>query len=84
LVMNQGVLLSILGYGMAFIFGMMLASVLIYVLNAQSFGWSVPLQTPWAFLGTNILWVLAAGVLASVVPMWFLRQQVSTSALRYE
>lgn len=84
LVMNQGVLLSILGYGTAFIFGMMLASVLIYVLNAQSFGWSVPLQTPWAFLGTNILWVLGAGVLASVVPMWFLRQQVSTSALRYE
>jgi putative ABC transport system permease protein len=84
LVMNQGVLLSLLGYGMAFVFGMMLASVLIYVLNAQSFGWSVPMQTPWAFLGTNILWVLGAGVFASLVPMWFLRQQVSTSTLRYE
>ena len=84
LVMNQGVLLSILGYGTALIFGMMLASVIIYVLNAQSFGWSVPLQMPWAFLATNIVWVLGAGVLASLVPMWFLRQQVSTSALRYE
>ncbi len=84
LVMNQGVGLSLLGYALAFVFGMMLASVLIYVLNAQSFGWTVPLQVQWGFLLSNLGWVILAGLLASLLPMWLLRRQVSTSVLRYE
>jgi putative ABC transport system permease protein len=84
LVMNQGMLLSLLGYSMAFIFGMMLAGVLIYVLNAQSFGWSVPLKMPWEFLIKNLFWVMAAGLVASFIPLWILRRQKSTSSLRYE
>jgi putative ABC transport system permease protein len=84
MVVIQGVGLAAFGYTAALIFGLLLSIVLIYVLNAQSFGWSVPLLLPWGFIINNLVWVLSAGAIASIAPLWVLRRNPSTQALRYE
>jgi putative ABC transport system permease protein len=84
MVVLQGVGLAAFGFSAALLFGLMLSVVLIYVLNAQSFGWSVPLIVPWGFIASNVVWVLVAGGVASILPLWVLRRNPSTQALRYE
>jgi putative ABC transport system permease protein len=84
MVVLQGMGLAAFGFSAALLFGLMLSVVLIYVLNAQSFGWSVPLIVPWGFIASNFVWVLVAGGIASILPLWVLRRNPSTQALRYE
>jgi putative ABC transport system permease protein len=43
--------------------GLMISLVLIYVINVQSFGWTIQFHLPWAFLAqTTVLIIVATGV----------------------
>jgi putative ABC transport system permease protein len=48
--------------------GVVLAAVLIYVINVQSFGWTIQFRLPWMFLATSTLFVLMASALFGLYP----------------
>ncbi|HVM31662.1 MAG TPA: FtsX-like permease family protein [bacterium] len=48
--------------------GLLLALLLINVINAQSFGWTIQWRAPWGFLFEALAWVLAATLLAGLYP----------------
>jgi len=59
-----GALSSILGLG----FGLLVGLILVFVVNLQSFGWSLRFLVPWDFLASSAAWVLGACLLAGIVP----------------
>ena len=48
--------------------GAMLSLILIYVINVQSFGWTIQFHFPLAFLVESSLLILAASALAALYP----------------
>ncbi len=48
--------------------GLALSLILIYVINVQSFGWSIQFHFPWAFLAQLSIVVVAATALAGIYP----------------
>jgi len=76
---GEGLLVSTLGacYGLAL--GAALSLVLVYVVNRQSFNWSIDLAVPWWQLGALCGALLFAATIANVVSG---RTAFDTSALR--
>ncbi|MBI4773599.1 MAG: FtsX-like permease family protein [Deltaproteobacteria bacterium] len=64
--------------------GLMLALVLIYVINKQSFGWSIQFQTPLASLAWATLLVFVTTLLAGVFPAGWAARTNLREAFRYE
>ena len=63
---TEGILTSAIGVGFALLLGALLSLVLVYVVNRQSFLWSIDLAVPWltlALLTATLL--LAAAVTAT-------------------
>ncbi len=58
---GEGALLALAGAAAGLVLGAAISLVLVYVVNPQSFGWSMDLQPPYAFLGglTALLLALA-------------------------
>ena len=48
--------------------GLLLSLVLIYVINVQSFGWSIQFHVPWAFLAQSSALILVATALSGIYP----------------
>jgi putative ABC transport system permease protein len=48
--------------------GVVLASTLIYVINVQSFGWTIQFHIPWRFFTVSTLLVTAASGLFGLYP----------------
>jgi putative ABC transport system permease protein len=48
--------------------GLMLSLVLIYVINVQSFGWTIQFHLPWAFLIQSTALILVATAVAGLYP----------------
>jgi putative ABC transport system permease protein len=48
--------------------GVLLSLVLIYVINVQSFGWTIQFHVPWAFLGQSSLLIVLATALSGLYP----------------
>lgn len=64
--------------------GLLLATVLIFVINRRAFGWSLPFQVnPMLLLETLALAILAA-LLAGLYPMWRMARTHPADALRIE
>jgi putative ABC transport system permease protein len=57
------------GFGAAYglVLGFLISLVLVYVVNRQSFGWSIDLALPWAQVGLFVLALLAASTLTGVL-----------------
>ena len=64
--------------------GLMLALVLIYVINKQSFGWSIQFHAPLGSLAWATLLVFATTLLAGVFPAGRAARTNLTEAFRYE
>jgi putative ABC transport system permease protein len=48
--------------------GLLLSLILVYVINVQSFGWTIQFRVPWMFLAQVSLVVIAATALAGFLP----------------
>jgi putative ABC transport system permease protein len=76
---SEGVLMSLLGvlYGLAV--GIVLSLVLVYVVNRQSFNWSIDFALPWGQLAALSATLIAAAALTAV---WSGRAALQQDAVR--
>ena len=54
------------------------------VINRAFFGWTIQLAFPWGSLAVTPLWIVAAALLAGVLPAWRAGRVVVAEAVRSE
>lgn len=64
--------------------GLSLSLVLTGVVNRAFFGWTIQLAFPWTSLALTPIWIVAAAVLAGILPAWRAGRLVVAEALRSE
>lgn len=64
---GEGLLTGVIGAGCALVLGGALSIVLVYVVNRQSFLWSIDLAVPWAQLGLLTAVLVAAASVAALI-----------------
>jgi putative ABC transport system permease protein len=64
--------------------GLCLSVVLTGVINRAFFGWTIQLAFPWGSLALTPLWIIAAAILAGVLPAWRAGRVVVAEAVRSE
>lgn len=75
-----GVLAALVGLAS----GICLSLVLTGVINRAFFGWTIRLAIPWGSLAMTPLWIIAAALIAGMVPAWRAGRMVLTESLRTE
>jgi putative ABC transport system permease protein len=75
-----GVLASVVGI----VSGVCLSTVLTGVINRAFFGWTIRLAFPWVSLLLTPTWIIAAAVIAGVIPAWRAGRMVLAESLRTE
>jgi putative ABC transport system permease protein len=75
----EGALVAVLGVAAGLTLGVVIAAVLVFVVNPQSFHWTMSLHMPWALCA-----VLAAAVVAAaaLTALWSARSALSVDAVR--
>ncbi len=68
IVLTQAALLGLFGNASGLIIGFLLSFLLIFVINKQSFGWTIQFSVPVAFLLQSFLLVMGTAVLSGLVP----------------
>ncbi len=68
IVVIEATLLGALSQGLGLVVGLVLSLILIYVINVQSFGWTIQFHLPVGFLAQSTLLVAAATGLAGLYP----------------
>jgi putative ABC transport system permease protein len=76
---SEGVLMSLLGVGYGLALGAGLSLVLVYVINRQSFNWSIDLAVPYWQLAVLGIALIAA---AAITAIWSGRAAMSQDAVR--
>jgi len=76
---GEGVMLGAIGVAYGLVLGFVLSLVLVYVVNRQSFNWSIDLAVPWPQLGGVALVLVAA---AGITAMFSGRAATGVSAIR--
>jgi putative ABC transport system permease protein len=84
LVSLQTGLLGLLAGLFAVPLGVALASVLVYVINQRSFGWTLQLEVTPGILAQAVLLALVAAALAGLYPAWRMARANPAMALREE
>lgn len=64
--------------------GLCLSFVLTGVINRAFFGWTIQLAFPWGSLAWTPLWIVAAALLAGILPAWRAGRLVIAESLRTE
>ncbi|WP_175150117.1 FtsX-like permease family protein [Paraburkholderia ultramafica] len=75
----EGGMLTACGIAMGFLLGFAISLILVFVVNPQSFHWSMSLHVPWTVLGTVALVMLASSCSTAVIAG---RGAVSVDAVR--
>lgn len=75
-----GLLAAVVGLGS----GLCLSVVLTGVINRAFFGWTIQLAFPWGSLALTPVWIIAAAIVAGVIPAWRAGRVVVAEALRSE
>jgi putative ABC transport system permease protein len=75
----EGVMLTACGIAMGFVLGFAISLILVFVVNPQSFHWSMSLHVPWTVLATVALVMLASSCSTAVIAG---RSAVSVDAVR--
>ena len=68
MIMVEAGLLGLVSLGIGLVVGLVLSLILIFVINVQSFGWTIQFHLPVVFLMQSSLAILAATVLAGLYP----------------
>jgi putative ABC transport system permease protein len=76
---SEGILMSLLGVGYGLTLGIGLSLVLVYVINRQSFNWSIDLSVPYRQLAVLSITLIAA---AAITAIWSGRAAMSLDAVR--
>lgn len=84
LVISQTGLIGLTAGLLAIPTGVALATVLVFVINKRSFGWTLLFQLDAGLFGQALLLAVAAAVLAGVYPAWRMSQTPPALALREE
>lgn len=67
----EGLILAALGIAAGFLLGLLLGLTLVFIINRQSFGWTLALSIPWGSLAAlSLLTATGAGVVAYFVGLW--------------
>jgi putative ABC transport system permease protein len=64
--------------------GYVLSWILIYVINKQSFGWTIAFHTPLRLIAASLAVTFIASLLAGLVPSRFARRIDLASAMKAE
>lgn len=75
----EGALLTTLGVGAGFALGLVISLILVYVVNPQSFHWTMGLHLPWPLLGSVAATLVVASVATALVSG---RQALSSGPVR--
>jgi putative ABC transport system permease protein len=75
-----GLLAAVLGLAS----GLCLSVVLTGVINRAFFGWTIHLAFPWGRLALTPVWILAAAVVAGIIPAWRASRMEVAGTLRDE
>jgi putative ABC transport system permease protein len=75
---KEGAMLAMLGIGMGFILGFGISLILVFVVNPQSFHWTMSMHIPWLILSTVALVMLASSCATAVIAG---RRAVSSDAV---
>ncbi len=68
MVVIEAVVLGALSQGLGLVIGVVLSLILIYVINVQSFGWTIQFQLPFGFFLRSTLLIALATALAGLYP----------------
>jgi putative ABC transport system permease protein len=68
MVMLEAGLLGGVSQAVGLVIGLLLSQLLIYVINVQSFGWTIQFHLPVGFLAQSSLLLMLATVLAGLYP----------------
>ena len=68
MVVIEALLLGAVSQAIGIIIGLMLSLVLIYVINVQSFGWTIQFHLPILFLIQSTMLILAVTAVAGLYP----------------
>ena len=75
----EGGLLTAIGIAVGFALGWLISLILIFIVNPQSFHWSMQLHMPWGLLAAVATALLVSAILTALVAG---RQALSGSAIR--
>jgi putative ABC transport system permease protein len=70
MLLSEAALLGMVASALGIAAGMSLAMVLTWVVNKSFFGWTIELQWPGPTIAATPLWIVAAAMLAALVPAW--------------
>ena len=68
MIVIEACVLGVVTQGVGLVVGLALSLILIYVINVQSFGWTIQFHLPSAFLAQSTVAVIAATALAGLWP----------------
>jgi putative ABC transport system permease protein len=84
LLLAETAMLGLLAAAVGLAGGVCLAVVLTGVINRVFFGWTIHLAFPWGNLAWTPIWILAAAILAGVIPAWRASRMELAENLRSE
>jgi putative ABC transport system permease protein len=84
IVLIEAGILGVTGNLIGILLGFVLSFLLIFVINKQSFGWTVQLFVPWDFLLQSTALVVVTAILAGIVPARMAARTLAPSVVRDE
>lgn len=84
IVMVKAGLLGLFGNVSGLAVGFLLSFLLIYVINKQSFGWTIRFELPLAFLIQSFLLVMATSILSGLIPARLAAQTPAPEVIKSE
>ena len=84
LLLSETAMLGVLAAAVGMISGICLSLVLTGVINRAFFGWTIHLAFPWRTLSLTPLWILAAAIVAGIIPAWRASRMALADNLRNE
>ena len=84
LLLSETAMLGVLATVVGALSGICLSLVLTGVINRAFFGWTIHLAFPWRSLSITPLWILAAAIVAGIIPAWRASRMVLADNLRNE
>lgn len=83
-VLTEAGILGVLGSSTGIVLGFVLSLLLIFVINKQSFGWTVQFAVPYDFLFEASVLVLLTAILSGIIPARFAAKTVAPQVVREE